>query len=58
MFGAVLGYVVLFRVVQYMLFAYQTGSFDGLAKRLKTRYAMMIAGNADQDSGEDDKLAL
>lgn len=57
MFGAVLGYVVLFRVVQYMLFAYQTGSFDGLANRLKTRYAAVVAGNSEQES-EDDKLAV
>lgn len=57
MFGAVLGYVVLFRVVQYMLFAYQTGSFDGLANRLKTRYAAVVAGNSEQE-GEDEKLAV
>ena len=57
MFGAVLGYVVLFRVVQYLLFAYQTGSFNGLAKRLKTRYVAVVAGYSEQE-GEDDKLAV
>lgn len=28
MFGTLIGYVILFRFIQYFLFAYQTGSFN------------------------------
>ena len=59
MFGAILGYVALFRFVQYILFAYQTGSFDGLTQGLINRHDTVVVDIADQErEGGDNKLAL
>ena len=46
MWGALVGYVVFFRFAQYMLFAYQTGSFDGMISRIASGSGQSTATGA------------
>ena len=44
MWGALVGYIVFFRFMQYMLFAYQTGSFDWMFQSAGSAAPVVVDG--------------